>query len=81
MKTLLALIVILGSVQGLSASDLYKMHDYRKPIDDYMEKFNRDMDRTENRLNQQEMIRLQREANRINSSLQSQRGYRYGYGR
>jgi hypothetical protein len=78
MKTLLTLITVFGVFQGLSA---YQPYNPSAWADNYMEKLNRDMDRAQNRMYQEDMIRLQREANQINSSLQNQRGYRYGYGR
>lgn len=75
MKTLLTLLVVLGTFQGLSAYPTY--HDPMRGLDESMEKMHRDFDRIQNKVYQDDMIRLQTEANRINS----QRGYRPGYGR
>lgn len=75
MKTVLTLIIALSAVQSLSAYQPFNAQSY---FEERTEKFNRDMDRTQNRMYQDEMIRLQREANQLNSSLGTERKYFYG---
>ena len=70
--------LIIATFSVCGSAQAYQQFDAKEWSDNYLEKFHRDFDRAENRRYQQDMIRLQEESNRINSSLQRQRGYQYG---